>query len=121
VLSHLAGDVVTLERFRMLAEQARERLASLGCRNVEVVVADGCSIPDELGHFDRILVTVALSEIPAGLVERLLPDGILVAPVGPHSGPQALVRLRKTGDGVDRAELIEVRFVPALPGVAREM
>lgn len=121
VLSHLAGDVVTVERFRLLAERARERLARLGCRNVEVVLADGCSIPDELGHFDRILVTAALPDIPEALVARLQPDGVLVAPVGPQSGPQALVRLRKTKDGVDRAELIEVRFVPALSGIAREI
>lgn len=121
VLSHLAGDVVTVERFRLLADRARERLATLECANVEVVLADGCSIPDELGHFDRILVTAALPEIPDALLGRLQPDGVLVAPVGPHSGPQVLVRLRKTADGVDRAELIEVRFVAALPGIAREM
>lgn len=121
VLARLAADVVSVERFRLLAEGARERLAALGCRNVEVVVADGCSLPDELGHFDRILVTAALAEVPPALVARLEPDGVLVAPVGGDGAPQVVVRVRKTAEGIERAELIEVRFVPALPGVAREM
>ncbi len=121
VLARLAADVVSVERFRLLAEGARERLSALDCRNVEVVVADGCSLPDELGCFDRILVTAALPEVPAALVARLQPDGVLLAPVGAQGAPQVLVRLRKTAEGVERAELIEVRFVPALPGVAREM
>ena len=41
VLSRLARDVVSIERYRTLADQARERLKSLGYDNVEVVVGDG--------------------------------------------------------------------------------
>src|SRR5262249_51997723 len=54
ILSRLAGEVVTVERFRFLAARARARLADLGCRNVEVMVGDGFSVPDEAGRFDRI-------------------------------------------------------------------
>src|ERR1700692_1444685 len=36
VLSRLARDVVSVERYRTLAETARNRLATLGYRNVEV-------------------------------------------------------------------------------------
>ena len=41
VLSRLAHEVVSIERYRTLAEMARERLKSLGYDNVEVVTGDG--------------------------------------------------------------------------------
>ena len=41
VLSRLAREVVSIERYRTLAEQARARLAALGYDNVEVVAGDG--------------------------------------------------------------------------------
>jgi len=34
---------------------------------------------------------------------------------------QTLVRFSRTEAGIERKELVEVRFVPALPGVAREL
>jgi protein-L-isoaspartate(D-aspartate) O-methyltransferase len=121
ILSRLAGDVVSIERFRSLAERARARLARLGCSNVEVLVGDGFHVPDSIGQFDRIIVTAAMETVPEELMSRLAPDGLLVAPVGPQDGSQTLVRLRKTAEGIERTDLIGVRFVPALPGVAREM
>ncbi len=36
------------------------------------------------GTFDRIMVTAAVEDIPATLTDLLEPDGILIAPVGPH-------------------------------------
>jgi protein-L-isoaspartate(D-aspartate) O-methyltransferase len=62
-----------------------------------------------------------MEQIPDALAERLEPDGILIAPVGPHHGTQTLVRLTKTGGGFERKELVDVRFVPALPGIAGEL
>ncbi|MGP8120159.1 MAG: protein-L-isoaspartate(D-aspartate) O-methyltransferase [Xanthobacteraceae bacterium] len=121
ILSRLAGEVVTLERFRFLAEREKQRLAELSCANVDVLVGDGFSVPESAGQFDRIIVTAALEEIPEDLVRRLEPDGILIAPVGPQAGSQTLVKLRKSDKGLERTELIGVRFVPALPGLAREM
>ena len=44
-----------------------------------------------------------------------------VLPLGAHSGPQRIVRLTRTKDGVTSQELIWVRFVPLLPGQAREL
>jgi len=62
VLAQLAGQVVTLERFRSLADAARRRLEKLHCSNVEVILGDGFSLPAELGSFDRIMVTAAMVE-----------------------------------------------------------
>ena len=121
ILARLATQVLTVERFRTLAESARARLEKLGYHNIEVMVGDGFNIPDNLGQFDRIIVTAAMEQIPQSLTDRLADDGILIAPVGPHHGVQTLVRLSKTATGLARKELVDVRFVPALPGIAREL
>jgi protein-L-isoaspartate(D-aspartate) O-methyltransferase len=121
ILSRLCGRVLTIERYRTLADSARKRLAKLGCDNVEVLLGDGFDIPASAGTFDRIIVTAAMEQIPEALIERLEPGGILIAPVGPHQGTQTLVRVTRTDTGFDRRELVDVRFVPALPGIAREL
>jgi protein-L-isoaspartate(D-aspartate) O-methyltransferase len=121
ILSRLAGHVLTVERFRTLADKARSRLERLGSHNVEVMLGDGFDIPAGAGQFDRIMITAAMEQIPEILMERLEPNGILIAPVGPPHGVQTLVRLVRTAEGFDRKELVDVRFVPALPGVAREL
>jgi protein-L-isoaspartate(D-aspartate) O-methyltransferase len=121
ILSRLSRQVVSLERFRTLADGARKRLASLHCDNVEVMLGDGFAIPADAGQFDRIIVTAAMEQIPDALTARLEPGGILIAPVGPHHGVQTLVRVARTEAGLDRKDLVDVRFVPALPGIAREL
>ena len=121
ILSRLCAQVLTIERYRTLADRARALLAKLGCDNVEVMLGDGFEIPAEAGNFDRIIVTAAMEQIPDALAERLEPGGVLIAPVGPQHGVQTLVRLVRTENGFDRKELVDVRFVPALPGIAREL
>jgi protein-L-isoaspartate(D-aspartate) O-methyltransferase len=121
ILSRLCRHVLTVERYRTLAEQARARLKKLGCDNVEVALGDGYDVPLEAGNFDRIIVTAAMEEIPGALGQRLEPGGILIAPVGPLQGTQTLVRLVRTDTGLERKELVDVRFVPALRGIAREL
>jgi protein-L-isoaspartate(D-aspartate) O-methyltransferase len=121
VIAGLCHKVVTIERFRTLADNARERLEDLGFTNVEVLLGDGFAVPDALGRFDRIIVTAAMEQIPDALSDRLAPGGILIAPVGRHHGVQTLVRVRRTEAGFDRKNLLDVRFVPALPGIAREL
>ncbi|MGF6311714.1 protein-L-isoaspartate(D-aspartate) O-methyltransferase [Bradyrhizobium sp. i1.8.4] len=121
VLSRLCKQVLTIERYRTLADGARKRLEKLGYHNIEVLLGDGFDVPAGAGDFDRIIVTAAMEEIPEKLLERLNPGGILIAPVGPHQGTQTLVRVVRTENGFDRKELVDVRFVPALPGIAREL
>jgi protein-L-isoaspartate(D-aspartate) O-methyltransferase len=121
ILSRLCRQVLTIERYRTLADSARARLKKLGCDNVEVMLGDGFDVPASAGNFDRIIITAAMEQIPEGLTQRLEPGGILIAPVGPHRGTQTLVRVTRTDAGFERRELVEVRFVPALPGIAREL
>ncbi|KAA0077006.1 protein-L-isoaspartate(D-aspartate) O-methyltransferase [Tardiphaga sp. P9-11] len=121
ILSKLVRNVLSIERYRTLADAARTRLEALGLHNIEVMLGDGLNPAANLGSFDRIVVTAAVEEVPVALTDRLEDGGILIAPVGPHNGVQTLVRIRKTGDGLERKELVDVRFVPALPGIAREL
>lgn len=122
VLSRLAGEVVSIERYRTLAEQARARLAALGYGNVEVIVGDGLTAAAEKGPFDRIMVTAAAETIPQPLVDQLANDGVMVLPVGPLKGPQHIVRVTKgVNEIVNHETLIGVRFVPLIPGKANEL
>jgi len=122
VLSRLARDVVSIERYRTLAEKARERLHALGYDNVEVVVGDGIAGVPEKAPYDRIIVTAAAPEVPQALIDQLADDGgVMLLPLGPQDGPQNIVKLTKTQTGLAREDLIAVRFVPLLHGQAREL
>ncbi len=121
VLSRLAREVVSVERYRTLAEQARGRLKALGYDNVEVVVDDGLAGVPAKAPFDRIVVTAAADRVPETLLAQLADDGIMVLPLGPHDGSQHIVKLTKSQTGVAREDLIAVRFVPLLPGQAKEL
>jgi protein-L-isoaspartate(D-aspartate) O-methyltransferase len=121
VLSKLCDHLLTIERYRTLADRAQARLAKLHCNNVEVLLGDGFDVPADAGQFDRIIVTAAMEQIPDALAQRLEPRGVLIAPVGPLHSVQTLIRLVRTGAGFERRELLDVRFVPALPGIAREL
>ena len=121
VLSRLGREVVSIERYRTLAEAARIRFETLGFANIEVVVGDGLGGVPERAPYDRIMVTAAAEVIPPALVEQLVEGGIMVLPLGPQRGSQSIVKLTKTKQGLDRTDLIAVRFVPLLAGKAQEL
>ena len=121
VLAHLAREVVTVERYRTLADAARRRLAGVGLTNVTVVLGDGLTGVPAHAPYDRIVVTAAAERIPEALVDELAEGGVMVLPLGPHGDAQRIVRLTKTDKDLAREDLIWVRFVPLLPGKAREL
>jgi protein-L-isoaspartate(D-aspartate) O-methyltransferase len=121
VLARLAAEVVTVERYRTLAETARKRLETLELANVRNVVGDGLAGVPQYAPYDRILVTAAAERIPEALVDQLADGGVMVLPLGPHRDAQRIVKLTKGAEGVSREDLIWVRFVPLLPGQAREL
>jgi len=121
VLSRLAREVVSVERYRTLAEQARGRLEALGYDNVDVVVGDGLAGVPGKAPFDRTLITAAAERVPQTLVDQLADGGIMVLPLGPRDGSQHIVKLTKSQTGLAREDLIAVRFVPLLPGQAKEL
>ncbi len=122
VLSRIAREVVSIERYRTLADAARDRLKTLGYANVTVVTGDGFAGAPDLAPFDRIMVTAAAEQVPDALVAQLAAGGKMILPLGPRKGPQYIVKLTKKPNGeLLQEELIAVRFVPLLPGQAREL
>lgn len=122
VLSRIVREVVSIERYRTLADAARERLGALGYGNVIVRADDGMAGAPDLAPFDRIIVTAAAETVPDALLAQLAAGGKMVLPLGPRSGPQRIAKLTKQPDGeVAHEDLLAVRFVPLLPGRAREL
>jgi len=121
VLSRLAREVISIERYRTLADSARTRLASLGYANVEVRHGDGLAGVSERAPYDRIIVTAAAETIPETLMTQIRVGGLIVAPVGPQDGVQKLLRIERTDAGYETKDLADVRFVPLIPGKAERL
>ena len=120
VLSHLARRVYTIDRHRALTRAADLVFTAHGFTNITVLTGDGCfGLPDQ-GPFDRILVTAAAEDPPGPLMAQLKPGGTMVLPVGQSDHVQSLIKVNRTESGFDYEELMPVRFVPLVEGVARD-
>ena len=121
ILAKMARLVYTVERYRTLLKEAESRFKQLGLTNVITRFGDGGEGWPEQAPFDRILVTAAAPDEPKKLLTQLKPNGVLVAPIG--KGPVQILR-RYAGDGKASftvEDLCDVRYVPLLDGVAREL
>ncbi|HET8643885.1 MAG TPA: protein-L-isoaspartate(D-aspartate) O-methyltransferase [Vicinamibacteria bacterium] len=110
VLAQGASAVYSIEIVAPLAEEARERMARLGYRNVLVRAGDGYKGWPEAAPFDAIIVTAAAPKIPEPLKQQLKDGGRLVIPVGDQS--QELVVLTRRGDVFEEKRVLAVTFVP---------
>ncbi len=121
VLAKLCRRVYTVERYRSLLQTAERRFAELGVNNITAKLGDGNKGWAEQAPFDRILVTAAADRKPEMLLSQLSPEGgIMVAPVSVSAVEQDVVRYTRHGEDVQEERLMPVRFVPLLPGIARE-
>jgi protein-L-isoaspartate(D-aspartate) O-methyltransferase len=111
VLSLLAAEVVSVERHRQLAEEAREAIGRFGAPGVEVLLGDGSAGVPDGAPFDAIAVHAAAPAAPAALLEQLKEGGRLVIPIS--TGPaDDLTLIHREGARL-RAEVIApCRFVP---------
>lgn len=114
LLSVLAGQVIAIERYPSLAEQASTTLKRLGYENVSVISGDGSLGAPQYAPFDAIIVSAAAPQVPSALVQQLAIGGRLVIPVG-DSAQQVLQLVRKHRDGSITANSLEgCRFVPLI-------
>ena len=121
VLARLSRRVYTIERYRSLLTTAEKRLHELKISNVVTKLGDGNKGWPEQAPFDRILVTAAADSRPDSLIAQLSPNGgIMVAPVAVNTTEQDVIRYTREGDTVREERMLPVRFVPLLPGIARE-
>ena len=116
ILSGLVREVFTIEIIPGLAEQARAALSSSGCTNVQVRTGDGYKGWPEKAPFDAVIVTCAPESIPAPLVAQLREGGRMIIPVGRQNDVQQLVLGFKRGEKIETTAVMDVRFVPMVPG-----
>lgn len=115
VLAEISKDVYTIERHKILAETARERLKDLGYTNVQVLHGDGTLGWSEHAPFDAIIVAAGGPEVPKSLKQQLAVGGRLVIPVGTSLDTQKLIRIvRISEDEYKEENLGSVRFVPLI-------
>ncbi|MDZ4865943.1 MAG: protein-L-isoaspartate(D-aspartate) O-methyltransferase [Alphaproteobacteria bacterium] len=120
ILAKLARRIYTIERHASLAELAQERLKKLKLFNVDVRVSDGMRGWPGQAPFDRIIVTAAARENPPQeLLNQLNIKGLIVIPIDRGVDGQVLVRIRRTAQGFQSTDLLPVKFVPLLEGVAK--
>ena len=121
VLARLAREVITIERIPELAAAAREALAELGARNVEVVVADGSGGFPERAPYEGIAVHATAPSASPSLIGQLSVGGRLVIPIATDGADMLTVFTREgeevdpeTGSGLARHSLGACRFVPLI-------
>ena len=117
VMAQISARVMTLDRYKKLCDEARIRLQKLKIENVNIKYADARNnIPG--GPFDRIIAWVAYEELPLHLVDMLATHGVIIAPVGPGDGLQAMMKLSKVGSRFEKEVLGNVRYQPFIEGTS---
>jgi protein-L-isoaspartate(D-aspartate) O-methyltransferase len=117
LLAEIAGQVFSIERHTVLADQARELLARLGYSNVKVIVGDGSLGYAAAAPFDAILVSAAAPELPPALLTQLAEGGRMMIPVGREDSQQLqFIRLQNGQPQIILGELC--RFVPLVSGAS---
>jgi protein-L-isoaspartate(D-aspartate) O-methyltransferase len=125
VLSHLTNNVYTVEIIEPLHQRTKkvyENLVTTGFKefeNVHLKTGDGYYGWEEMGPFNKIIVTCAIDHIPPPLLKQLAPGGIMVIPVGPPGG-QNVLAVQKQDDGAGNVTITrrdiyngkKVAFVP---------
>ncbi|MFM9862982.1 MAG: protein-L-isoaspartate(D-aspartate) O-methyltransferase [Micropepsaceae bacterium] len=120
VLARLIKRVYTIERHAALQEQAVDRFKTLHLFNIDARVSDGTRGWPGQAPFDRIIVTAAAREKPpAELLNQLVIKGSMVIPIDRGVDGQVLVRIRRTAREFQSTDLLPVKFVPLLEGVAK--
>jgi protein-L-isoaspartate(D-aspartate) O-methyltransferase len=120
ILSLLCRRVYTIERHRPLLSGAKARFDHLGLTNITTMLGDGFKGWPAQAPFDRIIVTAAAGELPEALLDQLAPGGIMIIPV--EGGTvQELLRVTKEAEGNTIEKLLDVRFVPLVEGLPRDL
>jgi len=112
VLAEIAKEVYSIEIIQPLAESAAHKLRELGYKNIFVRYGDGYEGWPEHAPFDVIIVTAAPLATPQKLIEQLKIGGRMIIPIG--SIFQELYEIIKTPTGIEKRQLIPVRFVPMI-------
>ncbi len=117
VLAGLCEAIVSVERYRTLADDADRRMQKLGLTNAVVAHGDGESGLPAAAPFQRIIINAAIDGISPIIAAQLADDGLIIAPLISEQG-QRLTRFRKRGDQFMTSDLGPCRFAPLMSGAA---
>lgn len=118
VAARMAERVMTVDRYKTLAQTAQQRFAHLGIGNIVSRQADGLKGMNGEGSFDRIVATCAFDGMPRQFVDQLATGGVMLAPMLVEGGATIMARLTKIGSRFEREDLFEVPYRAFIPGVA---
>lgn len=112
ILAVLGARVVSIERYPVLAEQARRLLGEVvpGAM-VEVIVGDGTLGSPGHAPFDRIVVTAAAPDVPEPHRRQLADGGRIVVPIG-NRRDQVMMVIDRRGERFIETPQFPCRFVP---------
>lgn len=116
LMAHLAKEVVSVERYPRLAEQARANLERVGVSNAEVYVGDGWEGWSQRSPYEAIVVSAAAEEVPTVLVDQLRQGGRLVVPLKRGRSDDVVVLEKGPDDRLVERLLTPARFVPLVRG-----
>ena len=120
ILAQLARRVYTIDRHRSLTRAAEALFARMDMPNITVITGDGSFGLRDHAPFDRILVTAAAEDPPGPLMDQLAVGGVMVLPVGQSDAVQSLIKVTRGEAGFDYHEILPVRFVPLVEGLATD-
>lgn len=110
ILLNLAGAVYSIERLKLLSQQARKTLFKLGYDGFYLRVGDGsCGWP-EAAPFAAIVATAAAPAVPPPLAQQLAEGGRLVIPIGSVEEQELMLYKKQNGQLVPQS-LGACRFV----------
>lgn len=98
ILSKLAKEVYTVERFSSLSINAKAVHLKSGFKNIYYKTGDGSLGWAEYGPFDRIIITAAAPDVPVKLFDQLGKNGSMLVPIGTRFS-QILTRITRDNNG----------------------
>lgn len=116
VLSYFCENIYSVERIKPLVSKARENLANLKIRNIEIIHGDGFTDWDKNKKYDGVICAAAPREYPHELVDSLNLSAKIVLPVGNSSNQKLNVVTKISEDEILEESYEDVSFVPMLPG-----
>ncbi len=113
VLCEMGAKVYSVERQKLLHDNAKKLLSSMGYKP-QLTYGDGYKGLPTFAPFDRVIITCAIPRVPEDLLMQLRPGGLLVMPFGEGEVQQMMV-ITEAEDGSFTSELHgNFSFVPML-------
>lgn len=118
ILMELGAKVYTIERQKLLYDQARVQLPAMGYKP-RFFYGDGYKGLPQFAPFDKILVTAGAPQVPGDLLTQLTVGGVLVIPVGAGEVQDMKVYFKVSDNQYDITDAGKFRFVPLLQEKAK--